>query len=341
MGRNRSDDNSWMPQFTKFDGKHFVYYRQSTGEYKRLALKDAPRWEQLKAYDQFIEGGNSTFKDCIYAYLDSSQFKSLRKATQDKYRTAIATQSNQEIMFSFGEMEPQEIQAPDIRLFMDSWAHQPGKANTMHTALSAIFQWCLERGYILGANPCRAVKKYPEKRGGRYVDDLEYKAFFNFLIDNDKTAHACAMAIAYLCGARQQDVLRLTKHRPFNVKDTDCYATASGLMIYQEKTGKVQLKTWSQELKSVFDLACRVDSSYVISNSRGQRYTRGGFNSTWQRMQRKALEEGVIENRFRFHDMKIKASSDVNPEKRALFLGATESTANRYNRTADAVEPVR
>ena len=339
-----------MPDYTKFDGAWFVFYRQSTGEYKRLAKRDAPRWEQLKAYADFTEGGSVKFRDCINAYLSSNKFKSLAKGTQNKYLVAVATKGdpekgisgNQELMYSFGDMEPSGIRPPDIRLFMDSWEHMPSKANNMHTALSAIIKWNIQRGYIVGTNPCQGVEKYPDKGSGRYVTDKEYKAFFDFLVENKKEMHAYAMAIAYLCGSRLQDVLRLTRHRAFNWKDDDCYKTEKGLIIYQMKTGKVQLKKWSDELKSIVDMALSSHSDfYIITKQGGGQYTPDGFKSTWQRMQIKAFEAGVLTQRFRFHDMKKKAASDVDADRRALFLGSTESTANRYNETADAVDPVR
>ena len=357
MGRKRSHKYAWMPAHARFDRNRFVYENRTTGEYKTLGLKTDPQWKLLRAYDDFINSDGSSFKDCINAYLESPQFTNLAPGTQKKYLRAIATQpdhktgwpGNQELMFSFGEMQPERINPPSIRKVMDAWASMPAKANNMHTALSAIFQWNIERGYILGSNPCRAVKKYTESKGGRYVHDLEYKPFFNFLIDNGKVSHACAMAIAYLCGSRQQDVLRLLKHRPFKVKEDDCYATKEGLVIYQLKTGKVQLKRFydpktgnKYQLKDIYDLACKGNSSqYVICNARGKRYTRGGFNSIWRRMQVKAVDQGILQERFRFHDMKLKAASDVDVERRAHFLGSTESTANRYNRTADETNPVR
>lgn len=350
MGRKRSNKYAWMPQHTRYHHNWFVYENRTTGEYKKLAPKTEPQWKLLRAYDDFISSDGSSFKDCINAYLKSPQFSSLAPDTQKKYRRAIATQpdpktgfpGNQELMFSFGHMQPEGITPGAIRKVLDAWAHMPAKANNMHTTLSAIFEWNIGRDHILGSNPCRSVKKYTEKKGGRYVHDLEYKPFFNFLIENGKVSHACAMAIAYLCGSRQQDVLRLLKHRPFRIKDSDCYATNEGLVIYQQKTGKVQLKRWSDELRQVFVLACKGnDSRYVICNTRGEPYTRGGFNSIWQRMQIKALEQGILQERFRFHDMKLKAASDVDAERRAYFLGSTESTANRYNRTADQTDPVR
>ena len=357
MGRKRSNKYGWMPTHTRFHHKWFVYENRTTGEYKKLAPKTEPQWKLLRAYDDFINSDGSSFKDCINAYLASPQFASLKPDTQKKYLRAIATQpdprtgspGSQELMYSFGDMQPEDIDPPAIRRVMDAWASMPAKANNMHTTLSAIFQWNIERGHILGSNPCRAVKKYTEKKGGRYVHDLEYKAFFNFLISKGRVIIACCMAIAYLCGSRQQDVLRLLKHRPFMVKYDDCYATKEGLVIYQLKTRKVQLKRFynpktgeKYELKKIYDMACKgSDSQYVISNTRGGRYTRGGFNKIWGNMQIAAVEQGILKERFQFHDMKRKAASDVDAERRAYFLGSTESTANRYNRTADETDPVR
>lgn len=341
MSPRRKHKNAWMPRYSKIENGWFVYYRQSTNEYKKLCKADLPRSELLKAYEDFVNEPDTNFNDCIDKYLKSPQFKGLAKGTQKKYQAAIATQDNQEIRFSFGEMDAEEIEPPDVRLFMDSWSHMPEKANTMHTTLSAIFTWNIERGYIRRTNPCLTVKKFKSSKGGRYVSDSEYSIFFNYLIDHKKYNLAAAMALAFLCGARLQDVLRIQKRKPFSVRPEDCYCVDKGIIIYQLKSKRVQLKNWSKELKSASKLDRKAESLYLVSNDSGEPYTTSGFKSMWQKWQRKAFEDGVIEERFRFHDMKIKAASDMEADKIAKNLGLTEATAKRYNRTPDVVDVVR
>ena len=73
----------------------------------------------------------------------------------------------------------------------------------------------------------------------------------------------------------------------------------------------------------------------------GAKFTRSGFGTTWSRMQKLAAEQGVISSRFRFHDLKIKAVSDVDGDKQMFSGHKTKSQAERYNRTADKVRALR
>lgn len=341
MPRKRSNKNAWMPDYTKIEGDWFVYYRQSTREYKRLCRANQPRSELLKSYEIFAHCQGANFNDCIDKYLSSPQFKALSKGTRSKYQFAIETSKNKELRFSFGPMDAEDIEPPDVRLFMDYWAEMPEKANTMHTVLSAIFVWSIERGYIRRNNPCAAVKKFKSSQGGRYVSDAEYFAFFDFLIRNEKYNIASAMALAFLCGSRLQDVLRIKKRKPFILNTQDCYCVEDGIIIYQLKSTRSQLKRWSNELKQAAELDRKLHSNYLVSNNAGKPYTTSGFKSLWQAWQKKAFEKGYIKDRFRFHDMKIKAASDMDSSEIAQNLGLTEAMARRYNHTPDAVDVVR
>lgn len=328
-----------MPPNTKLHQGWFVFYRQATKEYKKLCKANEPRWVLLKAYDDFINEASATFADCIKAYIDSTQFKQLATATQRNYLNAIATSENIEIAYTFGHMPPNDITPPDIQRFMDAWAVTPHKANTMLAVLTNIFNWNIARGHILIDNPCKTIKKYSSKQGGHYVSDADYFAFFDYLINNGYHAHAYAMALQYLCGARQQDVLRLLRNPPTNPDEKDSYLLERGIYIYQQKTGKRQVKLWNDDLLNIVQAALALrDSRYVICRKDGERYTRGGFNTIWNRQQRDAIEQGVISRRFGNHGMKRKAGSDIDGQSRRNFLGhKSTSISEIYNHTPDEV----
>jgi len=108
------------------------------------------------------------------------------------------------------------------------------------------------------------------------------------------------MALAYLCCARQGDLLTLSKSQ----------LLPEGIFIKQGKTGKKQIKAWTGRLKAAIDLAASlplkdgVVSMYV-------RYTRGG-NSRWQAArERSAAEYPELSFDFTFHDLKAKGISDL------------------------------
>lgn len=80
-----------------------------------------------------------------------------------------------------------------------------------------------------------------------------------------------------------------------------------------------------------------VQTSHVIRSRSGRAYTRTGFNSVWLREQRAALVAGAIKERFRFHDLKIKAVSDFEGDVQKFSGHKSRNMAERYNRTPDRV----
>ncbi|WP_444941358.1 hypothetical protein ACJJI3_02305 [Microbulbifer sp. ZKSA004] len=190
----------------------------------------------------------------------------------------------------FGQAVPDSITSPVIQMYMDARGQQyPTAANRERTFLSIIFRWGKARGLVSIEDPARAVKPIKEKpikekpikekQAGRYVEDSEYLAFYNWLEPKGHTAHAAAMEIAHLCAARQQDVLALKRQD----------ITDEGLLICQQKTGKKQLKLWTDRLHDAVELALksnttsRSQSMYLIRGRTGQHFTRDRFNTTWSR----------------------------------------------------------
>ena len=306
-----------------------------------LADADATPAQVWSAYEALQQPQQQTVADVIDAYFRSPQFTALAAVTQAGYRTYAV-----KLHAVFGAMAPDSVTSPHVQRYLDARAHQPTAANHERALLSLLFNWGKARGYCRIANPVDAVRPLKVAPGGRYVSHDEYFAFYDFLLERGHPMHAAAMGIAYLCGARQQDVLRLLRERPVRPAADDCWVAEAGLVIWQAKTGKVQLKEWTDDLRLQVALALeadvRIGSPYVLRGRGGLGFTRGGFNSSWTRCQQAALESGVLQQRFRFHDLKVKALSDYGGADRAHFSGhATRGMAERYNRTPDRVAALR
>ncbi|WP_445359687.1 hypothetical protein [Microbulbifer sp. ANSA005] len=151
-------------------------------------------------------------------------------------------------------MEPDNITSPLVQMFMGArGAEYPTSANRERTFLGIVMKWGKAWGFVKIEDPTAVVKTIKVKPGGRYVEDWEYQAFWQWLGDRGHVMHQCAMEISYLCAARQQDVLALTRA---DIQE-------DGLLIVQAKTGKAQLKLWSTALKEAVDLA-------VVTNTEAQ-----------------------------------------------------------------------
>jgi len=332
MGRPRNPKNAWMPRWVEIYPRGYRVKIRGQGAW-HLCSPDATRAEVWTAYELW-EGGQHgktfTVTDLIELYLASPQYtKEIKPQTQKDYLRYA-----KKIEAVFGQAVPDSITSPVIQMYMDARGGQyPTAANRERTFLSIIFRWGKARGFVSIEDPARAVKPIKEKQAGRYVEDSEYLAFYNWLESKGHTAHAAAMEIAYLCAARQQDVLALKRQD----------IIGEGLLICQQKTGKKQLKLWTERLHDAVELALKSNTSsrsqsmYLIRGRSGQRFTRDGFNSTWSREQRAANEAGVLPARFRFHDLKIKGISDFEGDKQEFSGHKTRSMMERYNHTADKV----
>lgn len=348
-GKPKNPKNAWLPKHVTEDKHGYRYRNRATKESARL--KDAqgntikpgaPKSEVYAAYERLTKEQTFNFGQLIDRYFQSPNYLTKAASTQRDYIT-YATR----IKKTFGEMVPETITSAHVRLYMDAKHQTPTATNHDKSFISMVFNWGLERALINPAtpNPCTGVKKLKTEKKSRYFEDADYYAFYNYLIEKGNAAHAAAMAIAYNCASRQQDVLRLLEHRPFNPQDEDCYLTDEYIRIWQKKTGNVQNKRYNPELKQAIELAKahkrstknNITPELIVTKS-GSRYTRDGFNATWGRRKKEALQKGIITKGFRFHDLKHKSISDHTGDKKAFSGHATDAMAQHYNHSIATVD---
>lgn len=328
MARPRKPENAWMPPHVELRDGWYRWKKRGEGA-KNLCRADAARSEVWRAYEQHVQDITCvTVGKVIDLYCESVQYRKLKPSTQlDYFHYA------KKVREVFGQMDVDTVQSAHVQLFMDARGDKhPTAANHEKSFLSIVYNWGKARGFIKAENPCLPVKNIKVKPGGRVVEEWEYWAFYDFVPNPVKAA----MEIAYLCAARRQDVLALTRRE---IKD-------DGLLIVQQKTGKAQIKLWTDRLKAAVDLGLQTKtggkrtSMHIIRNRSGQGYTVSGFTATWKKLQQKALDDGIIKQKFRFHDLKITSVSDYEGDKQQFSGHKTRSMMERYNRRPDKVTPI-
>lgn len=185
-------------------------------------------------------------------------------------------------------------------------------------------------------NPCQGVKQFKEKAHTRYVTDVEYNALLTVANDVVKVG----MELAYLCCARQGDVLDLKKAQLLD----------EGILIVQSKTSVPQIKAWTERLHEAIKLADStqlhpgVSSIFVLHQQSGSRFTRDAFNAHWMKAKKAASEKfPEIDFNFTFHDLKAKGISDLSgplSEKQEIAGHKNSSQTARYNRKVSVVPVV-
>ena len=232
------------------------------------------------------------------------------------------------LRYAFGHMRPDAVTPQDVYAFMDARG-APIRANREKALLSHVFSYAIRWGAVAD-NPCRLVKRNPEKPRRRYISDIEFKAVY----DIAPLSIQAAMKLALITGLRQGDLLSL---RLQNITD-------DGLLVETGKTGKRLLFQWSEDMRQAIDQAKQLPravlSMYLIPNRRGMKYTSSGFRANWQRLMLKAIDKKAIAERFTFHDIRAKAGSDGEDDK---LLGHDDpKMLNRvYKRNAIKVTPVK
>jgi len=235
----------------------------------------------------------------------------------------------------FGHMKPHQITTVFIYGYMDARAKTSKVcANREKATLSNIFTYLIRWG-VVSSNPCRECESFKETPRTRVIEDWEYKAVYEHASD----VIQIAMELAAINGMRLGDILSI------RLKDI----TDEGLFVEQNKGGTKQLFIWTPALKRAVKRASKLrevkSMTHLICTKKGQPYTSSGFKSMWQRLQRKCKANGILEERFTFHDLRSYAADKAEEQNSdaSKLLGHTDKkmTERVYLRKAKKVTPIR
>ncbi|WP_263079532.1 tyrosine-type recombinase/integrase [Endozoicomonas sp. Mp262] len=331
--KRKSAKDAWIPPRV-YRGKSAYEFHPKGGGAVRLCDLDAnpalviKRWEQER--ERIDRERQSSLNALCAEFQQSEAWFKLATGTRSDYGFC-----HDQLMPVFGKMNPDKIKPEHIRKYMDTRGrHSPVRANREKAYLSKVYSWAYERGKVI-INPVKGVKKFTETARDRYITDDEYHRTYSAA----SVALKVAMEISYLCAARRGDVLKLERSQILE----------EGIFIQQGKTGKKQIKAWTDRLRAAVKLASKIpgatSSKYLIHNKFGSTYTPAGFRSIWNKAKEKAKKEAEKENidldtSFTFHDIKAKGISDFegNLAEKQQFSGhKTQSQVNTYDRKTAVV----
>lgn len=252
----------------------------------------------------------------------------LSERTQKDYHGYLAT-----LRKHFGHFHPDDLRPKDVGRFMDVPTGRIHRARIV-AVLSAAYTKMVGAWYVAERNPCLGVERPQNPPRDRYITDEEFEAIHRIM----PVRQQIAMELAYLCGQRQGDVLKL--------KWEDC--GEEGIAFRQSKTGQGRLVLYSDKLRETLAKAKMIvpqlPREYVVHTRNGTRYTSQGFRACWQRYMRRALDKGLLKKRFTFHDIRAKAVSDEDDVDTAqLRAGHTNKamTLRVYSRKIRKVTALR
>lgn len=327
MGRKRKTDK-YLPER--------VYQRSGTYYFVDVDGK----WNNLgKDYQSaLIEYGHltdtekhcRTIGDLITRYLLE---ESPTKAA-DTHKTNL--RQSKYLKAAFGLMRIEDLTPRAIYQYMDARGKTSKvRANRELAMLSHMYTKAVRWGFA-DLNPCLGIERFKEKPRKRYIKDHEYIAFRTFA----GQPIAAYMDFKYVTGLRQKDVLNLRKS---DIKD-------DGIHVLVSKTQEPLIIEWSPLLRAATQAALElqrtdkaIGSMYLFCTRRGQPYTSDGFRAIWQRKMVKAIESGVLKERFRDHDLRGKTGSDTDLVHAQSLLAHLDSktTERHYRLKTPVVKPLK
>lgn len=264
-------------------------------------------------------------------YQQSPAWAELRPRTQADYAEYSAP-----LLAVFGNVRAAEITAPDVARYLRVERRDaPKRANREISLLGNLIGLAIERGEATH-NPCRGgqVRRNPERPRQNAPTTGQIEALARFSDGRGRWALiARAARFAALTGARQAELLPL--HWPAWDEDEvrlDRAKQRKGVKLVERVASSPALAALRVELQAQASDG-RVGA--VFGNRQGNPYTASGFAAMWQKLVRAALEAGIIEQRFSFHDLRAhyvtqhKAQAGALPEMHA----SPTTTAKVYERS--------
>jgi integrase len=317
MGRKRTKDKGLPARVYRKHGA--FWFVDKANKWHRLGdnlVEAMAEWARLVERPAEARTMNALFD----RYMAEVAPKKAERSYKDNIRQV------QKLRLVFGEMAPEDVEPHHVYGYLDArGADAKVQANREKALLSHVFTKAMQWG-ILRQNPCRGVKRLTEKPRDRYVEDEELAAFMGAAPDLIRAY----CLFKYVTGLRQADILSLKREQ---IKDDGIHVAIS------KAGGKRRVILWNEDLelavKEAKALKRPVKSLHLFCNRSGQPYTGSGFRAIWQRAMRKAIEDGVLAERFTDHDIRAKAATDAHTsgqDAQQLLAHANRHTTDVYIR---------
>lgn len=309
MGRRKKKSHD-LPRHMTF--KHNSYYFRHPESKKWINLGK----ERAKAFLQYVSMTSPSaivyLCDLINAYLiEVTPSKATDSQRNDKQSAAKLIEAFQS--FTVEDVEPHHIYA-----YMDKRKETSAHwANKDRSFLLQCFKLAIKKG-LINNNPCKQVSTISIKPRKRLIKKAEFDNFKSISSDFIKN-----MAdFAYSTKLRRGEIL--------TIKISDI--TEDGILAHDHKNDKDYIIEWTDSLRAIvsrikaYNANNRISSLYLFSTKTGQPYSGTGFASIWRRAMDKALEKGLVTERFTFHD--IRAMSITYTAEKHGLQAASESAGH-------------
>lgn len=313
------------------DGKTISY---------RYILQDGSAIPLGKDKDQAIlkvaqMGANTaygSFAAVWILYQNSAYWKRLTPKSQKNY---VAYSKN--LLKVFAKVHVSTIKPMHIaRYLREERINAPIQANKEISLLSNILNIAIENG-LIDRNPCKEVKKNPERPRDMVPDTEVLEIFLCWLSNQTPQRQIIALAAEYasLAGSRQIEFLDLT----WGEVDFSQGVIRAQRAKQREDKKVIELIAITPRMSDLLNRLKKLnrDCEFLFPNSKNTKYTADGFRTMWQKSIVSAINEGIInkESRFAFHDLRAYYTTQYKKQKGSLpdIHANPATTAKIYERS--------
>ncbi len=146
-----------------------------------------------------------TLNELAAKWLSDYVAENLKERTRQGYKANVRLYIEKDI----GRLPLASIEHATVQLWHDKLRSTPRAANFALATLSSMWSWAQQRGLISLSNPCKNVKRFPEKRRNRYLTPDESTGLFSALeAEAEKSPYGvAAIKLLLYTGARQAEIL--------------------------------------------------------------------------------------------------------------------------------------
>jgi integrase len=240
------------------------------------------------------------------------------------------------VLPALGKMKAEAVTRVDVLALHRAHRGTPVEANRAVTLLSGIFTWAEDEGVVLReGNPCRRVKKHPERRRERYLSAQELTRLGSALARaeqdaSEPVAAILAIRLLLLTGCRKSEIL--------NLRWNDVDLESACLRLPDSKTGAKTVLLGAPALKLLVE-AERQGGPWVCPGGRAGQPLRNLYKP-WGRICKAAGVAGVWPHDLRHSYVSVGTAGGESLALVGAIVGhSTMGMTKRYAHLSD--DPVR
>lgn len=257
-------------------------------------------------------GDAGTFRELWRLYQETLEWKRLAENSKAFYRVCWGRESGTKgtndaglgLARVFANCAVSRVNAKEVAKYLRVERQGRPIGNREVAVLSNLFNVAVERGDI-EANPCREVRRNREDPRTRLVEEKELRAFTAWALQQGPTAEVIvSMAeFAALTGNRRvefrtlhwpqvdEEIIRLTRAKQQGGREKrELIGRSEALDVV---LARMKARPTYSPMGAVF-----------AAPQTGNPYKDDGFKTAWRRLVKQALADGVIAERFTFHDLR-------------------------------------